>query len=136
MIHFLPGKQFHRKHLSNVTGAVAGSGISQTGSASLRLSQAKAMGFLLHSPTLSVSSPIFSQPAEPREKRTDLEPSKSTPPLGVNRVSVRLGTYNIAECQDPSRRKADKEMSGKASSKYSSITPHGWTSTLKPSPLL
>lgn len=52
-------------------GAVEGSGISQTGSASLLLSRAKAVGFLLHIHTFSVSCPIFSPPAEVREQRTD-----------------------------------------------------------------
>lgn len=108
-------------------GAVEGSGIRQTGSASLLLSQAKATGFLLHLPTLSVSCLILSQPAEPRKMRTDPRTPTSAPSLLINRVSVRLGTCKIADDPDPSRRSPDKETSGKASGKESSFLLVCWT---------
>lgn len=55
-------------------GAVEGSGSSPPGSASLLVSRAKAVGFLLHIHTFSISCPVFSQPAEVREQRTDPRP--------------------------------------------------------------
>lgn len=71
MIHFLLGKHFHRKHLSNVNRGSGGVWDQWDRICFSATPWAKAVGFLRHIHTLSVSCLAFSQPVEPREQRTD-----------------------------------------------------------------
>lgn len=120
-IHFLLGKHFHRKHLSDVSRGSAGSGISQAGSASLLLSRVKAAGFLLPILTLSVLRPTFSQPAELQGRRTDPRTPQVRSTLFNKQGFCQPEPCNEADCPHPSRRNADKEMSGKS---LKQIKPH------------
>lgn len=53
--------------------------------------------------------------AEPKERSTNSRMPHSPLPFLIHRVSMGLGSSNEAECSDPSRRNANKELS---------ITPH------------
>lgn len=114
MTHFLLGKYFYRKHLSNVRRGGERSEISQL-FLSCPPGQRLWDFFCTFTPSLSSISSSLTWLSQRRGAQIRERPT-SLPPFLINGVSIRPGPLmKLSASLDPSRRKADKELS---------ITPH------------